>query len=454
MQRLRDGVRRLADGRLAPASSAVLRTIAEAGWLTVFYAMASVLADKRPPVVGPIEMALFVVVGALIGVLGRSRPAFGAPLLIGAVVIGGALGVLAGRDLFGLRADDWRQLLGVGIAGWICGIAVLRGAIISLGEKSADQLEQLLRFMPAVLCLVWAYTTYAARQDLWLSFAIAAMWGTAMYLSGSLVAIGMARLNYLHAEVSDERQKRAWRLLVLGVGFGIVPLTIPIAVLAGIPLAGMLAPVIGPIQWLLSLVAYPLAGIIWLLSIVLQPVAGPLAEFFENLETRAVEMPDMVGRTPEVATAIAALITLATIVVVILALLLGARWILVRRQVEEAEPEAGFSDVERSIVVPEVAPPAARQRTRRLGAPRDAVTAYLATIRAMEAHPELARLPAETPAAHAARIRAQPSVRGTDMSRLAATYQLARYGDRAITSFEDSRAVDRFRRIRRAIRGR
>ena len=452
LPRLRAGTRERIAGRVAPALPGVLRTVAEAGWLTLVYAAASVIADRQAPVIGPIEMYLFVGAGVVIGAWGRRRPAAGALLMIGAVIVGGGLGSLAGQDL--LAITDWQRALGSHFAGWLAGIAVLRGAVISIGEKAADNLEQLLRAMPLVLGVIWAYTSFAVRPELWLPFAVAAMWGTGMYLSGSIVGIGMARLNILHAEVDDARQRRAWRWLVLGIGLAIVPLSIPVAVLAGIPLMAMISPIVGPLQWLLSLLAYPLAFIIWVLSILLRPIAGPLAQVFDEFERIARPGPTGGRQISEVATAAALVISVATLILIALVIFLSARWLLLRRQGKDLDPEPGFDDIERAIVLPTAEPPRARIRTRRLRPPRDAVSAYLSTVAELEGHGELGRLPPETPAAHAARLRSLGQVRWPDLARLAATYQLARYGDRAISGLENARAVGRFKRIRRALRGR
>ncbi len=428
----------------------VLRVVAEAGWLTVLYGAVSVIADKQAPIIGPIEMGLFVAAGVAIGATGRRNTLIGAPLLIGAVIAGGAVGSLAGQDLFAI--GDWQSALGVHFSGWLAGLAVLRGAIISVGEKAADNLEQMLRVVPLVLGLLWAYTSFVARPELWLSFAVVAMWGTGMFLSGSVVGIGLARLNVLHAEVDDARQRRAWRWLVLGVGFAIVPLSIPVAVLAGIPLGAMISPLVGPLQWLLSLLAYPLAFIIWVASILLRPIAGPLAQVFDEFERIARPGPAGDQQVSEVATAAAVILSLLTLVLIALIIFFAARWLLTRRQGTDLDPEPGFADIERAIVLPVAPPPRARTRTRRLGAPRNAVGAYLSTVAELETHGELARRPSETPAAHASRLRSFGQVRWPDLARLAATYQLARYGDRSITPRENTRAVDRFKRIRRALK--
>ena len=90
--------------------------------------------------------------------------------------------------------------------------------------------------------------------------------------------------------------------------------------------------------------------------------------------------------------------------------------------------------IEREIVVPS-APlkPASQRRLRRRGSPHDVVAAYMSALAELESHEGLARLPNETPAQHARRVRRHSGVdpeMAADFARLAAGYQLARYGER------------------------
>ena len=437
--------------RFWPPTAAVLRVVAEAGWLTVLYACGSVLADKRAPAIGPLEMAAFVGVGVMIGATGRKAPTPGAILVICGVILGGAIGSLVGHDLETI-VRDWPGILGVHFTGWLAGLAVLRGAVVSIGEQNAEQLERSLRFVPIGLGVLWAYATFAVRPELWLPFAVSAMWGTAMYLSGALVSIGIARLNLLHAELTDARQRLAWRWLVIAVGVGVVPLGVPVAVLAGVPLIAIMSPIVGPIQFLLTLLAYPLAFIMLILSILLAPVAGPFSDFIDELGRRSERVPQDVAASPELANALAALITAATLLLIVMAVFFTARWLLTRREDTVLEPDLGYSDIERAIVVPDDPKSPPRVRWRRRGRPRDAVGAYLSAIAELDLHGDLARQPAETPAAHAQRLRARERAGNTDLARLAAAYQLARYGARRITRLENLRAVGRFNRLRRLLR--
>ena len=76
----------------------------------------------------------------------------------------------------------------------------------------------------------------------------------------------------------------------------------------------------------------------------------------------------------------------------------------------------------------------------------------MSAIHELESWGEYARFESETPAAHAARLRRMRAPGAAELARLAADYQLARYGERQISRAENGRAVDRFQRLRRLLR--
>lgn len=431
-----------------------LRILAEAGWITVIYSAASVIVSRQAPILGPIEFSLFVLAGALMGLVGRPKSQIGPALLIIAVLAGGAAGWLASAEARSLL-DDLPKAFDVHLAGWLAGVAILRGAIISPGPRAADEIERLMRSVPVALAGVWAYTTLVAEPDLWLPFAVAAMWGTVAFLSAAIVALGMARLNVLHATVTDPRQRRGWRWLVTAVGFGVVPIALPIAVLTGVPLAAMLTPIAGPLHLVADLLAIPLSWIIWLVSEILKPVAGSLGQFLDEIQRRLARRPEVGAQEPAlIGTLIGLSLWVIALFVVLLVIFLIAQWLLKRKGVSN-EPLDPVIDTERSIVVPERDPkPVATARPRRRGTPDDVVSAYIDALAELDSHPEFARLACETPAEHAARLRraAVDPDAAADLARLAAGYQLARYADRRITPLENVRAVGRLRRLRRLLR--
>lgn len=444
----------MADGRRSLVMPA-LRILAEAGWITVVYSAASVIVSHQAPVLGPIELSLFVAVGALAGWLGRPRSEIGPVLLIIAVLVGGAAGWLASSEARSML-DDLPRAFNVHLAGWLAGVAVLRGALISPGPSAADEIERLTRSMPAALAVVWAYASIVAHPTLWLSFAVGAMWGTVLFLSAAVVALGMARLNVLHATVTDQRQRRGWRWLVAAVGFGVVPIALPIAVLTGVPLAQMLNPIIGPLRLIGDILTIPLSWIVWILTEIFKPIAGPLGQFLDELQRRMAGRAKPEDQEPAlIGTLIGLALWVLALFAVLLVIFLMAQWLLKRKGVND-EPLDAVPDTERSIVVPQrdPKPAASRFRLRRRGMPTDVVSAYLGALAELETHPELARLASETPAEHAARLRraAVDPDAASDLARLAAGYQLARYADRHITPLENMRSVKRFRRIRRLLR--
>ena len=82
--------------------------------------------------------------------------------------------------------------------------------------------------------------------------------------------------------------------------------------------------------------------------------------------------------------------------------------------------------------------------------PRTAAEAYVALVDDLERHPGVRRGPAETPATHAARLRAEGEA-ALSLDLLAADYALARYGGIDLPAHEDRRAVDRWRRLRKLL---
>ena len=432
-----------------------LRVAAEAGWLTVVYAALAVLMGKRDPILGPVELGLLVLGGFFIGRFGRRHPELGAVLLLAGLLGGGVLGWLASPEAREVMGLDIPRALGAHLAGWIGGVAVLRGTVITADERAAFQLEGLLKTVPPALGFVWAYTTFAVRADLWLAFAISAMWGTVFFLSTALVGIGMARLNELHREVDDIRQKRAWRWLVMAVGFGIIPIAIPLAILSGIPLSDLMNPLVGPAQWAIGLLRFPLMLIIALLTEVLRPVAPGVGDLLDQLG-RTIAARQQEAEQPQEQSTIGVILGLilwiGTVLIVAFALYKIARWLLTRKQLLDEELTATPTGLQHEIVLPTPPEkPAPAPARRRRAAAHDAVSAYVEAVAELEGRPELARQPAETPAAHAARLR-RMKADGVDLSRLAADYQLARYAGRPISRLENIRALTRLQRLRRLLR--
>jgi uncharacterized protein DUF4129 len=82
--------------------------------------------------------------------------------------------------------------------------------------------------------------------------------------------------------------------------------------------------------------------------------------------------------------------------------------------------------------------------------PPGAVEAYQRLLADIDGRPNVRREPAETPGAHAARLRAAGRA-DLSLELLAADYALARFGGVTLTASEEQRAVGRWRRLRRTL---
>src|SRR5687767_15248860 len=110
----------------------LLRMVAEAAWITVVYAAVSVIVDKQPPILGPLELLVFVLAGLGIGWWGKRHPDAGPVVLIASVIVGSAAGWLASPETRDLLPNLPAAFDGH-LAGWLGGVAVLRGALIEGG---------------------------------------------------------------------------------------------------------------------------------------------------------------------------------------------------------------------------------------------------------------------------------------------------------------------------------
>jgi hypothetical protein len=434
-----------------------LRIAAEAGFFATLYAGLAVLFERTVPLLGPVEFLLLVGLGAAVGRFGQSHPGLGAPLLVIAVLGAGIACWLASPIARGLFQDHFGAALITHGIGWTGAFAVLRGSLIRGGESGAFQLEQLLRSLLPFVAALWAVTTFLVQRTLFAPFVAYALAGTLMLIVAGLAGIGLVRLKVLHEGVSEKRVRRLWRWLVLGAAVSVVPLSVPFAILSGVPVDVLLRPLVGPATFLLSLIIIPIGFFIDFMVVLLTPVAGSLGKFLDELRARidARGRPAFDAVPPNIVSSfLGVAIAAVVLTVLVVAAYLLARWLLTRQDQRDLAPDPVEGVVEHTFVVPSAEParPRAAARRRR-GAAHDAAAAYVSAIETLAAHPDWARAESETPAEHSARMREAEMPGATDFSRLAADYQLARYAEVSITPREDRRALNRLDRLRRVLRG-
>ncbi len=430
----------LAD-RLLSALPAGATAIAEGTWLAVVYAATSLgLHD-------PLELGLWsfaIAAGAGLLVARRGPPDRVATLVAAAAVLAGAAGWLVDErasSLLGQGAAG--AALATHPAGWLLGVAVWRGA--RHPDPASDDLVvgSLLRWGIAGLALPWlvGWNLGASRA----SFAAEALPATLAFVAAGLVAVGLTRLDALgRATELNWRRNRAWLALLIGAVALVVVIGLPSALLLGASSEVLVRVLLGP------LVGAGEAG----LGEIAAGLGGP------GIPTNPPVMPP--GQTPGPAGPIGPVVPSWVGPALSLALLVLATSavVLARRRLGHVRPtvppplrlprfeERRFLRPAAAIRLPSLHLP--RLRLGGASRPSSASEAYLRLIAELDA-PGLVRVPTETPAAHARRLRTN-GAGALVLDLLAADFELEHYGGVRLSPAEVRRAISRSLRLRRLLR--
>jgi hypothetical protein len=397
----------------------------------------------------------------------------------------------AGVDGAGLAPAE--SAVSTNVAGWLLGLAVLRGATHEPGavddERAATMLDRVL-----LLAIPWALGLAFADDDR-PAFVAAALVATLLFVGAALLAVGIGRLESLGASAGvDWRRNRGWVVILGGVTVAILAISVPAAFLAGTPPGAMVE-----VLWA------PVAAAAGLVGLVTAAFAAPILSGFEAVlrvlptpgPTRTpVVIPPLDSGAGAVATTqadprIGLTIAILTLTAVAIAFVLLVARPAARRARERRPSGRSVPPEERSIVLPGslLRAPTLRLRARRRPAPTTAVAAYLALLDDVADDAILARHPSESPRAHARRIRSlrllapvgpRPDASATrrdragpsteapeptgsvssaagrdpdaDLALLVADWELTRYAGRTLTAAEDRRGVARWRRLRAVAR--
>ncbi len=425
-----------ATGRTRPAAGDLvvpaLDAVVEGAWIALVYASIQVGLAHGPAVLG--TLAFVVAAGAGVtwarAARGRAAGPWAGVLLAIAFGAAGWLADPAVRDALAgaftgaaSGAEGTRSLeaaVTTNAAGWLLGLAVLRGA--THGERARDE-EKVGRLLGRILLLAipWAIGLafgQAARPV----FVAQALVSTVLFAGAGLLAVGLGRLETLGSAAGvDWRANRAWvAVAVLVVGLVLV-VAVPAAFLVGATPGALLdaawiplGTIAGALGVVLAAVATPiLAGVEGLISILPTPAPTPVPSVVASMVpdggvVSPVEGDPRFGLT----LTILALVAIAVAVVFVVS--------RVRAGTTRRGPRVGdgVPEEERSIEVPRLAGrlPSLRIPLRRRE-PATAPAAYLALLEDLAGDPVLARRPAESPRAHAARLTGRG---GGRVARLAA----------------------------------
>jgi hypothetical protein len=432
---------------LLPAAQA----LAEGSWIAVVYA-ALQAATGQFPWIGPLEFGLMAGAGMAWGRRRRWRSptaeALGLPLL---ALAAGAFGWLldpAVRASLAVGAPI--AALSLHGPGWLGAIAFWRGEVHRSTEDDDVIQDRLLRWALPGLAVPWLVGHAVSTGDVEEAFTSAAFVGTIFFIGSAFTAMGLSRLEAVRVVTgSDWRSNRSWVVLVLGIAVVLTLLAAPAAAFLGVPAQALLAAVVGPIQTILFVLVLLFTPVI-LLGALLADLVQPLLP--EGFGLGQITPPSANFDPRETANNLPSVI----FYVIIGALLLFELWVLgvmlwLRRQ-ERRRMQALASEPfeERSIVIPPPGPdddgPTRPRRAAALPLD-DPAGAYLAALHSLGRDGRWARLPNETPAAHAGRIREEGMAAGA-FARLAVAYQLVRYGAVPLSDRERGRSGPRLRAFR------
>ena len=434
----------------------VLVALAEAAWISVVAGLVQEFALQSRSVALPVLLgfvAVGVVTSQLLGPRLGERWPFAA---LGIAFAGGVAGWLVpGEVRAALAAGDLRLAMSTNPGGWLAGFAVVRGFAHADRPLEEATVARLLAYGMPGLAFTAALGGMVAEP--WRSqFLRDALGASIVYAAAGTLGLAFVRLGTEGHATLGWRRNPVWAVLLCVLIAGAIWIAIPGASMTGTLLAWLVGLAIAPLLVLgliatfqarnrrLVAVTFAIAAVIVMIVQIVKPAppggggsggaGGPASDVLGQLD-------------PVVAVGLGGIGLLLFALVVL---------VLARLWMRTAEAPSGDVGETRSIDVSPVTrehPAAQRRHRRRATDPHDAVTAYTALIADIAANPDVGREDAETPLAHARRMRESgrtgPPALALDL--LAADYALARFGGRSLTAVEDRRAVGRWRRLRRSL---
>lgn len=391
---------------------------------------------------------------------GRLRRLASVPVL---ALLAGAAGWLADPAARAaiVGATDPLAVLAVDPAGWLLGMAVLRGAVHADAEREGETSTQAIAFAFPVLAVSLLLHIGSGG-----AFVVPIFIASAVCVVSGLLAIGHARLRELESLGSVTRGGHAWSLISAGLVAAVV-VAIPVALFLGTSaqefLASAAASAGAAIGALLAAVGNFLgflqSVIVWLLhglpsgpasptpspSPTTAPMTAPGPPPLPSGRNKSISLPSL---PPLDWLARAGLVVGAFVLAIRLARLIAARQTSLPASAtpeeRSREPNAGRFGLH--FPRPAFHSPFARRRQ-----PTSAVGAYLALLDELAERGEFARGSSETPRSHAARAGSLGLPR-LPLSLLAADYELAVYGQTPISELETARALGRRQLLRKQAR--
>jgi hypothetical protein len=283
------------------------------------------------------------------------------------------------------------------------------------------------------------------------AFTSVAFIGSVLFVSCAVLALGLARLATVRGEGAGGG---SWFGFVLVVALGLTLVAIPAGVLLGVPAEALLLMLLAPIRVIGAVLVLLLSPVVAAAALVIDLAREILPQ---GVGLGTIELPRIDTGVSQPTSSLPGILFYLAIGLIIALELAAVALYLWWRWRERREMDALLREVaeERSVVFDR--PPRPPRASRPAPPPRldraDPAHAYLLALAALQRDDRWARLPSETPRQHLARVGS--SLPGsTALARLAAAYQLVRYGGVHLTPAEQQRAAGRLARVELAARSR
>lgn len=431
----------------APVAFAI---VAEGAWVSIAAALVGVyaLTEGHPDLPAMIAIvACGVVTGRLVAPAAGDRWPIVATLLAIGVGTAGWLAPAGVRTVLAERGIA--AALSVNAGGWLAGIALVRGFRHARPPLHEPTLATLLAVgIPAIAAAAVAGGMIAepARGRFLADTLVAAT----VFVASTTLGLALARLTAVGSDSGfDWRRNPPWLALAAVLVVAAVAVAVPASAFAGPLVTVVIGILAGPFlvaalvlgftkraAWFIAIAAGVTIVYVGLVALLAGDPAGPLAPAEGGGGNPAPSQP---GGGDVLAVAGIVLVLAATTIA-----------ILVRLWMRRPRPSDADEDESRTIDRGEAGERRAGRRRRLFGrrrpTPVDAVTAYRALDADLRAT-GLRRLPEETPAEHARRLRRR-GASGLSLDLLAADYALVRFGGMTLSDAENRRAVERWRVLR------
>ena len=372
--------------------------------------------------------------------------------------VAGWLADPAARDVLTASKLPW-DVLATQPAGWLLGIAVLRGGAHRDVDHESETSTRAITFGLPVL---------AASLPLGLgsgsAFVVPAVVGSTICVTAGLLSVGRARLQELERLGSVTRGGRIWPVLAAAVVV-MAALAIPVAVIVGTSAPTAATVDVRPAEGAIGSLLAGLGGILaWLASIPGQFLNGAHSSVPRDLPaptpspTAGPPIPSLPGSRLSIPLGWVPTLLWVGLGVAAVLLVVLFRRLVTGRNVPRLAKELSAAPREERHREPFLARlnlhlprPQIHPRLPRRHSPTSAAEAYVALLDDLRAQGDLARKPAETPQSHAVRAGSMGLPR-LPLGLLAADYELSVYGQTAVSRPETARAIGRWRRLRRLAR--